>query len=843
VVILPLVLAAAAALPPVIADPRAGGSDWILVRPDDPLPVDGMRGALVALPAPPQAPDQRWLERVVELAARGGAVIAIGAAPPPAALLPYLDGVAIDPAPAAATLATLAAGLAGVPLVVPAADPAAAVELLAAGASAVLLPSPAHGWAAEAVDLLPEPAPAMVAGRPLATALRGGDLATVVGLPAGFAGGDVRLADTWYGGARLITGDAQEAPLRVEPGGARVTVPALPAGGLLVALRPADATRLIDRVEVTGAALPTVAEVLARHQRAAARQERAVTRWRGEQRLAVRVWVGDLGRSFELVLEGPAFFAREVGTDWEVRRAWVDGVAWDPNDLPDLPLLEPERPPVPALALRLDPGWEYRLDGMEERGGARCFVVSFVSRSGAQPERRGRAFVASGTYALVDLEERVDGLTNEVLSSHSLTSYEPREVVKTPLWLPRKVAAEDLVAVFGGTAVVRRELTITGIELDPPGFADARARAWAGPAPMFRDTPAGLVPLASDGRGGRVPGTGRAVRQVFLLGGVVADPGLAYPLPYGGVQLQDFDFRGRGEQLRVFAAGVVNDAAWSARHGRVELSLRGFLQLLPFAQSVWADGVELTGEALEVQRQRLGLAVASAAGPVRLKLDAGVDRWDFGRTDDTAAAFAPPPDTFEGVLALEAATVWRKTTVTAGAEAGRRFTWAEWGYPGGEAPRRSWQRYHLGVARESTPFPLAKLNLEAQVWTGVDLDRFSAPAPGRFGPLRLRGLATSRVTPDGLALVRGTFAVPVGVRFRAEFGADLAWARERRSDYHARPLSGVGLGLSLAGPWRTILQMAVAYPLVTPGPRGATFELFLLRPLHSRARVAEAPRP
>jgi hypothetical protein len=677
----------------------------------------------------------------------------------------------------------------------------------------------------------------------LATALRGGDLATVVGLPAGFAGGGVSLADTWYGSARLVDAGSREVALREEAAGVVVTVPALPAGGLLVALRPADATRLIDRVEVSGESLPTVAEVLARHQRAAARQERLLTRWRGEQRLAVRVWIGDLGRSVELVLEGPAYFARELGTDWEVVRAWVDGVSWDPNALPDLPLLEPERAPVPALALRLDPGWEYRLEGTQERDGVRCFVISFASWPGAQPVRRGQAHLAATTYALLALDERVEGLGSEVLSSHSLTAYEPREASGTPLWLPRSVTAEDLVAAFGGTAVVRREVTITGVELDPPGFADERARAWAGPGLMFRDTAAGLVVLVPDGHGGRVPGTGRAVRQVFLLGGVVSDPGLEYPLPYGGVQLQDFDFRGRGEQARALLAGVINDAAWSARRGRTELSARGFLQLLPFAQSVWVDGVELEDEELDVQRQRLGVALASAAGPVRLKLDAGVDRWDFGRTGNTAEEFVPPPDTFEGVLALEAAMVWRKTTVTAGAEAGRRFTWAEWGYPGAETTRRSWQRYHLGVARESTPFPLAKLDLEAQLWVGVTLDRFSAPAPGRFGAVRIRGLATSRVTPDGLALVRGTFAVPVSARFRAKVGADLAWVRERRSGYHARPLAGVGFGLTLPGPWQTILQMAVAYPLVTPGPRGATFELFLLRPLHVRSRAAGPPRP
>ena len=460
--------------------------------------------------------------------------------------------------------------------------------------------------------------------------------------------------------------------------------------------------------------------------------------------------------------------------------------------------------------------------------------MSFASRAGARPARRGRAYVAAGSYALVGLEERVEGLAREVLSSHSVAAYEPRDAGGTPLWLPRSVAAEDLVAAFGGTAVVTRELTVSGIEIDPVDFSVRRARAWAGPGLMLRDAPAGLVPLVPDGRGGRVPGTRSNVQQTFLLGGVVSDPGLPFPLPYGGVQLQDFDFRGRGEQARALLAGVVNVAAWSARRGRVELSARGFLQLLPFAHSVYVDGRERKGEELDVQRQRLGVAVASAAGPLRLKLDAGVDRWDFGRTDNTAEAFTPPPDTFEGVLALEAATVWRKTTLTAVAEAGRRLTWPPWGFPwDGETPR-TWQRFHVGVARESAPFPLAKLNLEAQVWGGAGLDRFSAPAPGRFGGVQLRGIATSRVTPGGLALVRAAFAVPVSARVRVELGGDLSWVREERSGYHARPLSGVGVGLSLAGPWGTIMQGAIGYPLATPGPRAVTFELFLLRPLRAR---------
>jgi len=59
----------------------------------------------------------------------------------------------------------------------------------------------------------------------------------------------------------------------------------------------------------------------------------------------------------------------------------------------------------------------------------------------------------------------------------------------------------------------------------------------------------------------------------------------------------------------------------------------------------------------------------------------------------------------------------------------------------------------------------------------------------------------------------------------------LGWARDPRSGYSARPLLGVGLGLNVSGPWGTLLQGSIGFPLATPGPHTPTFEIFLLRPL------------
>jgi len=817
-------LLAAATLPQVIADPRVGPSDWAWVPLRAPAPAAGAAGYLVELPPDPDGLTQAWLERVVALAAGGAPVLGVGA--PDERVLAYLDGVVVVEA---ASLAETRLRFPGVALVATARTADGAVEALAAGASAVLVPSPPPAWTQELRSLLPDPVPASFEGRSLATAMRGDDLATVVGLPAGFAGGTVALDSTWYASAHLVGGS--DVPVRVEAGGARVTVPPLPDGGVLVITRPGGAGT-IEAVEVAAERLPTAAEVLARHQVAAARQERAVGAWTATQRLALRVWIAELSRSFEVVLEGPAFFERGVGTDWEMARAWVDGVAWAADDLPELPLLEPRRPPVPPLALRLAPEYLYELAGVESVEGRACYRLTYRDREGVEgPKRRGSACIDRATFGLAELVEVAEELPGEVRSTRQTTSYEHRVESGVDLWLPSRVVADDLMAAFGGSASIHRELTLSGLEIGPAELGPERAAAWARDHQMMRDTAAGLRRLLPDGRGGRVVEDGARPAQRFLLAGVVVDPGLDFPIPYGGLQIQDFDFRGRGEQLRVFAAGVVNDAAWSRRLGRAELSLRGFTQLLAFSSSLAVRGEEVPEEDVEQRTQRLGASLALPAGPGRVLLDVGVNRLDFGRADETAEDFVIPADTWEGVAKLEGETVLGTTTVTASVEAGWRSDWEAWGPGGGEAPRDSWRRYRLSMVRETTPFPFARLHTSLELWGGEDLDRFSAPTPGRFGALSLRGVAANRVVPDRIGIARVALAVPLSRKVRGELGVDAAWVRDPRSGYEARPLSGAAVALTVPGPWKTLLQLSVGAPLATPGPRQATGQLLFLRPL------------
>jgi hypothetical protein len=216
---------------------------------------------------------------------------------------------------------------------------------------------------------------------------------------------------------------------------------------------------------------------------------------------------------------------------------------------------------------------------------------------------------------------------------------------------------------------------------------------------------------------------------------------------------------------------------------------------------------------------------------VRLGLEADAVWLGFSRAGDTAADFVVPNDTFEGVLRLEATAPLGATTLSASVEGGRRSDWQPWGIDGAEPLLDEWRRWRLAVVHEATPFPLARLHFDAQLLGGADLDRFSAYTPARFTGLRLRGIASDLLVAERVAAVAGSLALPLSRRVRGEVGVGAAWARDEESGYDAEPLAGIGVGVSVRGPWRTLLKAEVAYPVITPGERGAVVEFNLLRPL------------
>ncbi len=814
-----LVLALATALPPIIPDPRFGPSPWVVVHQHPGGEPPAAAGYLVAIP---ERVEQEWLDRLVALAALGVPVVGLGL-PRDATVVQHLDGVVVASREEAAAVRACCPN---VTLVGEAATPAQALTMLPWGVSVFLVPGEPR-WAQAVAGSFVEPQAARWQGQDLPTAGRALDLSVLVALPPGFAGGAVELATAWVDTEAFLLRDDQEETVPVETHGetTKILLPALPGGGLLRVPRPLPSGGW-QQVEVTARRELTLGEILARHHRQAFMQNRLVSSFTGWQRLRLLVRVGELDRSFELELAGPVFFTPNLGRDWELREAHLNGALWPVEDLPELPLIQPKAPPVPPLALELTPSYRYELLGLGEREGRPVYVLAFEGEE--KEERRwGRAYVDAATFGLVALEAWQQSPKHEVRRSRTLTRNRFFELDGTPLWLPWKVEGDDVVASFGGVATVHRELSLEHLQINDPQVVRRREGAWQGSQPMLRERRGEVVFLEPDGTGSRREATSRRKRQSFLVGGAFWDASLSFPLPLLGYQLLDFSWRG-DQQLRLFLAGAVNDLAWS-KPGAWEPKVQAFVQLVPFSQSVWRGDAEAKREEVYLWRQKLRMGLSRQLGAWRLGGEVGADFLHFSRTSHTDPAFRLPPTTAEPIAGFQ--VLWQKGTLAAGAqwERGERLSWRHWGFAERVEPRFSRSEFFLRY--EDTPWPWLKVSFAVDGGRSQKADRFSRFAlGGLWGGTSFVGLPSGRVRADDFAAVKGSVGVPLPGGQRLEVVAGAGWVRVHATEKKATPISALGITLNRRGPWGTVLQATLGVPLVAPGPNRPVVQVLLLRP-------------
>ena len=174
-------------------------------------------------------------------------------------------------------------------------------------------------------------------------------------------------------------------------------------------LNEAPASDVSESVTVVGARRLSAGEVVARHQGHAARQRRLVQSLVSSGHL--RVTFEAPGFSAPIVIESEAtVFTGGAATEFAYRRIRVNGLEFGGNQVPRLPIIEPERVAAPPLEIALTPAYRYELEGIVDvdaqpgRPAARRFVIAFEPRDKRQSLYRGR-----GLDRRVDLRARAAG--------------------------------------------------------------------------------------------------------------------------------------------------------------------------------------------------------------------------------------------------------------------------------------------------------------------------------------------------------------------------------------------------------------------------------------------------
>jgi hypothetical protein len=618
----------------------------------------------------------------------------------------------------------------------------------------------------------------------------------------------------------IARGCPPDAALTVTPSAAGVERVTLASGDAIVRMpAPGAQDRFAEGVQVVGSRELAVEEIIARHQAAAARQSAAV---RG---LISR---GTLTLSFEapgfpapVVISSEAIIYASGGvTELEQRAVRVNGIEFRGGSVPRLPIIEPERVASPPLAITLTGVYRYRLAGREQVAGTSCYVVAFEPIDRAAPLFRGRAWIASDSFAMVKAAAVQTGLRGPIVASEQVDEFRPE---RDGVWL---LARSDVRQMYEGAAhrtPIHRVLAISTHEINPADFVGRRQAAYSSDAVMLRDTPQGYRYLRRErgAAGAAAPPApvlaGRASRVRTLAAGVIVDPNISVPLPFAGLSYVDFNLFGTGTQLNAFFGGTYGQLAFavpSLGRSRWQLAGRAFGIASSYNDRSFVNGREQYDENVRQRPAHASVWLLRPLTPrISMRIGYDLDYTHLAAGDATAPAFGVPADQIvHGArVALDAqrdgwnASIWWNPA--------RRAEWRAWGYAGSgeyDPAHHDFQRYGVSVIRSAVLTPKLAGRVEGAWMSGRDLDRFSRYSFGTFDN-RLRGYPSALIRYDRGAVVRTAIAWAAGSLLRIDGFFDTALVHDPGFGRGMRNYTGVGGAVEAPAPFGTLLALEWGY--------------------------------
>ena len=787
----------------------------------------------------------------------------------------YVDALAVapgEPAAVEAAAAALQEADPGRPLVldslpIPAVAPEAVAEAArwtVRGASLTLFQAPAPSPALLAPfallarefagDISYDPYSSPTGASEAWSFVRGKDLAlrVIALVPEGSPVLDLRFADSSLRRpTRFPFSAGQVAPPsgRVLPDGLEIQLadPGRVAVLGLERLTAEEREGVAEKVTVAGERQIPVEEILRRLQAFEDAQSRRLDNYRATNTTHLRFQVGATSQSIEASLQGPFFFARGAETDWAWETLYVNGVRWRDKSIPEIPLLQPEKAAALPIEITFSTRYRYRLRGTEEIDGRQAWVIDFAPAAGedaaAAKLYRGTVWVDRELYLRLRTRAVQMGLEGEVLSNEETLHYRPVDTAGNAVdWaapgrfvLPLRIVAQQILSIVNSATVVERETLLTDLRINTPDFDAERRKVAQSDVTMVRDTARGLRYLVKEeGKEERVVQEGFDTNNLFLAGGVFYDDALDYPLPLAGVNYFDFDFRGTGKQLNVFFAGALltADAAEPRLFGsRFDAGVDVFAIAVPFADTLYRAGEEVTAEEIEVRPASLGFKLGHPLGDfVKLGLELDVLSSRYGTTDNTADDFVLPEDNL--LTSAELSARYARSGYRANLEASysRRSEWEFWGRPGNtgfDPDHQDFLRWSAVVSKSWHFPPFQKAALEFDYAGGSDLDRFSKYEFGFFGSTRVHGYQSNRVRATRAYAAHASYGFELGKAFRLELLGDAAWATDEDTGLDNELLGGIGLNGTLVGPWRTVINLDLGVPVAGPDDGFVAYVVFL----------------
>ncbi|HYG64577.1 MAG TPA: hypothetical protein VEL74_18500 [Thermoanaerobaculia bacterium] len=599
-----------------------------------------------------------------------------------------------------------------------------------------------------------------------------------------------------------------------------------------------------ERVTIATEREMPVEEILRRLQAFEDAQARRLDHYRATNTTHMRFQPAAGTQSIEATLQGPFFFDPQTGSDWAWEALYVNGVRWRGKSIPEIPLVQPEKAAALPLEIHFNKQYRYRLRGTDTLDGRPAWVVDFAPTGPAAEGGKlyqGTVWVDRQIYSRLRTRAVQLGLEGEVISNEETMHYTPVDAEGKPApWgpqsyvLPLRIVAQQLLSVVNSATVVERETLLTDVRINAAGFEEARRQVAGTDVTMVRDTAEGLRYLVKDDSGERVVQEGFDTSKLFALGGVFYDDALDYPLPLAGVNYFSFDFRGTGKQVNAFFAGALltADIAEPRLFGsRFDAGVDLFALAIPLTDTVYRGDREANEEDVELRTGNIGFKIGHPVGNF-MKLGAEYTPlfFNYGRADDTDPNFVIPEDHVLHALDLRASFNRSGYGFSLTGSYNKRSEWKPWGLPGNPEYSEDHEDFLRWEARASKNWYLRsfqKVGIEFDYASGQDLDRFSKYQFGFFGGTRVHGYQSNRVRATEVLASHVSYGFEVGQMLRLEALGDVAWATDEDTGLDNELLGGLGIAGTFMGPWQTVVNLDLGVPVAGPDDGFVVYVVFL----------------
>ena len=535
-----------------------------------------------------------------------------------------------------------------------------------------------------------------------------------------------------------------------------------------------------------------VEEVLRRLQAFEDAQARKIENYHATNTTHLRFQAGTGSGTVETTFAGAYFFRRNEGFEWVWEDLLVNGIQWRGETIPEIPLFEPEK--AAALPIEISFGKEYRysLRGTQIIEDRDCWVVDFEPAVAVAPGRtlfRGTVWVDREIYARVRTRAVQLGLEGEVLSNEETTTFSPVDQAGQPgpwsaesYFLPLRLVGQQLWSIMNATAVVEREILLTGVSVNTAEFNALRQSALDSKATIVRDTEKGLRYLVvNEETGEREVKEGFDTKKRFVVGGVFYDEAQDYPIPLAGFNWLWFDWRGTGAQANVFFAGPLVTVAFSdpsLMDSKFDAGMDAFVLAIKGSDTYFRDGIEAVEEEVKTSNPNIDFKLGRPIGNFfKLDLRYQLGYRTFSRSGDIAEEFVLPQDHLNHTLSLISRYNRGGYRFRLAGNYHLRGTWEEWGLPGSgdfDPKHEDYVTWQVALGKTWHLPKFLKFGASVEYASGSDLDRFSKYEFGIF--LRYPG---SRLPEQEGACRRGPCHA-LHLRIRHRQGLPARSSRRRR---------------------------------------------------------------